>query len=223
LHSQIREILPLRAVDVSALVFSRRPHPGLNDYPSRAALMTHLLLHTAGAMTFGALRLLHLHDIARLSSRMTEPDWTEFLTRGTTPDRMLWWALPPLALTTRYFSCIPHRILLDAAAGCPWLLKRTCERRRLSDISLSHLWIDAFPGIEWSQSVGEMLAYAARRVVPSTETLALRQVIAGTDPILTDDTWAHMSQGRRILRWISSRPARGETLYAVRAALAQSQ
>jgi hypothetical protein len=185
--------------------------------------MTHLLLHIAGAMVFGEMRLIHLQDVARLSSRMSEADWTEFLARASTPDRMLWWALPPLTLTAHYFSCIPHRVLLEAAVGCPWLLKRACERQRLSDLSMSHLWIEAFPGIAWAQSIGEMLAYAARRVVPSAETRALGKITEGIAPIFAEDPWSQKSRARRLLRWVTSRPPRFDTLYAVRAALAQAQ
>jgi len=44
LHQRIAEILPLRARDVTQSVYPRSPHPGLNAYPSRAALLIHLLI-----------------------------------------------------------------------------------------------------------------------------------------------------------------------------------
>lgn len=35
--------------------------------------------------------------------------------------------------------------------------------------------------------------------------------------------WDHLSQGRRMLVWLTSRPARAETMHPVRMALAQAQ
>jgi hypothetical protein len=224
LHSRIKEILPLRPVDVSELVFPRQPHPGLNDYPSRAGLLIHVLLHASGAMISRGVRLLHLEDVARLSESMTNADWEEvFLQAATTDDRTLWWAYPPLALVNRYYSCVPDPVLARAASGCRWLLKRVSRRRRLSDVSLSHLWITAFPGIEWARSLREMFAYAAERMVPSAEIRYSRKVFATVQPRVSSGPWAQMSQTRRLLRWAMSRQARYETEQPVRAALAQSR
>jgi len=219
LHTRIREILPLRAVEVSEQMFARELRPGLNDYPSKAALMTHLLLHASGAMVFRALRLINLHDIARLSALMTDQDWDEFLAQGNARDRKVWWAFPPLSLTARYYHSISERLLARVAAGCPWLLQQACRRRSLTDVSCSHLWISAFPGIEWAPSVGEMLAYAWRRLVPNAELRAARAVVASTQAFAAEDPWVRLSQGRRILRWLTARQVRGETLRPIRMAL----
>jgi hypothetical protein len=219
LHTRIREILPLRAVDISAQMFAHKLRPGLNGYPSRAALMTHLVLHASGAMVFRALRLINLHDIARLAALMTDEDWDEFLHRGNAQDKRMWWALPPLSLTARYYWCIAQRILVPVGAGCPWLLRQACRRRSLTDVSFSYLWISAFPGIEWAQSLREMLAYAGRRLVPNAEVRAMREVIAVTQPCAAEDPWARLPQGRRILRWLIARQVRAETLRPVRMAL----
>ena len=67
LHERVAETLPLLTTDVTETVFPSRPHPGLNAYPSNAALLSHLLIHAAGAMAFRAAWLLHLHDIALVS------------------------------------------------------------------------------------------------------------------------------------------------------------
>jgi hypothetical protein len=222
LHTRIREILPLRPAEVSKLVFPQQPHAGVNYYPSKAALLSHLLLHAAGALALRSLRLLHLHDISRLSASMTDADWEEFLMNGTTREAAAWWTFPPLALTARYYSSIPQRVLAVTASACPWLLKEVCRRQTLSDVSQSRLWISAFPGIEWAQSMSEMLTYAGRRVAPSSDALAARKFIAGTHPGLAGSTWATLSQSRRIVRWMMGRPARPDTLFAVRSALAQS-
>jgi len=123
LHCSITEILPLRPVDVSEIVSPQRPHPGLNAYPSKAALLVHLLLHAAGALICRELRLLQLHDIARLSGSMTEEDWEEVLRQGAaTAEGSLWWAFPPLTLAARYYACVPDPVLAHAASRCHWLL-----------------------------------------------------------------------------------------------------
>jgi hypothetical protein len=222
LHSRIRETLPLHAVEMTQLVWPRLPHAGLNGYRSPAALLSHLVLHAAGAMAFRWLRLLQLHDIARLSARMTDADWDEFLTSAAPHGGAPWWAFPPLALTARYYSSIPQRVLVATASTCPWLVKEVCRRRSLSDGSISYLWTSAFPGIEWARSLREMLAYAKLRVVPSPQVLAEREYAAATSPAAAASTWSSLSQGRRILRWVTARPPRVDTLFAVRSALASA-
>jgi hypothetical protein len=220
LHCRVGERLPLRPVDVSELIFPRRAFPGLNGYRSRAALLIHLLLHAAGALCFRQLRLLQLHDIARLAGTMTEEDWEEVLRQAArTADGSLWWAFPPLALVTRYYSCVPGRVLAYAASGCHWPLMRRYRHGALAEASLSHLWISAFPGIEWARSPGQMLAYVAARVVPSHMTVRGRRVLANVQPRVSGGQWAQLSQGQRILRWLTSPQARHETLQPVRAAL----
>ena len=222
LHERICEKLPLRITDVSELVFPPIPQPGLNAYPSKASLMAHLLLHAAGAMTFQSLRLLHLHDIAGLSSRMTIEDWDAVLEASERVGR-LWWAFPPLQLVSRYFpSAVPARVLEALADDCPYLLEWTSRHRTLYDVSFSYLWVDAFPGIEWSQSIREMLGYAASRVSPNSKHLALRKHVANTEAWGSQSQWPHLSQSRRILRWMTSRPTRPLTMHAVRTALAQA-
>jgi hypothetical protein len=223
LHERICEKLPLRITDVSQHVFPPQPQPGLNAYPSKASLMIHLLLHAAGAMAFQSLRLLHLHDFARLSRQMTQEDWEGVLKAGERGERP-WWAFPPLHLTSRYFpSKIPAGVLTALAEECPYLLERTSRRRTLYDVSHSYLWVDAFPGIEWSQSLREALGYVASRVRPSANHIAFRAHVAKTEAWVPESPWLHLSQNQRILRWITSRPTRPAAMHAVRTALAQSK
>jgi hypothetical protein len=228
LHSYIGEGLPLRTVDVTSRIFPRAPRAGLNAYPSTAALMTHLVLHAAGAISCRAIRLVHLNDIARLSERMTGADWDELLSPGSVPNQPAWWAFPPLALTARYYACIPENVLAAAAERCQWVLKSVSRRRILSDVSLSDIWISAFPGAVWSRSLQEALTYAVHRVLPSAAHRSLRPVIAVAQPDASQvmpgtpgKSWTDLSQGRRILRWLTSRAPRPETLGPVRGALAQ--
>jgi Uncharacterised nucleotidyltransferase len=223
LHERIGEALPLRVADITGLIHPRDPHAGLNAYPSKAALMTHLLLHAAGAMCFRALRLMHLNDIARLSANMTAADWNGVLDLGKA-GREHWWALPPLRLTARYYAdAIPGDVLAALSAHSPWLLSRISRRHTLSDVSMSHLGIDAFPGIEWSQSLLETVQYAARRLWPNKELLARRKQLAQTEVTFSDSQWHRSSQARRLLRWVVARPPRAETMHTIRAALERAR
>jgi Uncharacterised nucleotidyltransferase len=219
LHERVSESLPVRVVDITHRLYPPDAHPGLNAYPSKAALMLHLLLHAAGAVSLRAARLIQLNDLARLSRRMSEADWDQFLALGQGGLRQ-WWALPPLHLTALYYAdIVPSRVLAALSSDCSWLLAHSLRNRTLSDVSLSHTWIDAFPGIEWSQSPLEMLQYMGRRFWPEREMLGLRKQLAQTEISWSHSQWHHSSQARRLLRWIVSRPPRAQTLHTVRAAL----
>jgi hypothetical protein len=222
LHERICERLPWRLTDVTDCVFPTQARPGVNPYPSTASLMIHLLLHAAGAMAFQSLRLLHLHDLARLSSRMGEADWDQVLAQRRRGG--LWWAFPPLNLAARYFSsCIPSSVLAALADDCPLILKRVSRRKTLYDVSYSYPCVDAFPGVEWSRSIREVLEYAVNRVRPSAGQIALRGHSAKSDAWASQNQWARLSQGRRIVRWVASRPPRAVTMHAVSAALKGAQ
>jgi hypothetical protein len=222
LHERICEKLPHRLTDASEFIFPPQPRPGLNAYPSTASLMRHLLLHAAGSMAFQSLRILQLHDIALLAARMSESDWNEIAASSSRGVRM-WWAYPPLQLMTRYYeSRVPARVLAALRADCSYLLRTLATRKSLIDVSYSYLWIKAFPGIEWSQTIPELLAFAASRVRPEAKHLVQRQHVATTEVWAKQGQWSSMSQGRRILRWVTSRQTRPVTMHAVRAALAQA-
>jgi hypothetical protein len=223
LHERICEKLPLRMTDASEFIFPRQPHPGLNAYPSNGSLMRHLLLHAAGSMAFQGLRILQLHDIALLSARMSEPDWNEVAASGSRGARV-WWAFPPLELMSRYYpSRVPARVLSALHDDCSHFLRALATRKSMVDVSYSYLWVKAFPGIEWSQTIGELLAYAASRVRPNARHMAQRQHVATTQTWAAQGEWSRMSQGRRILRWLTSRQTRPVTMHAISAAFAQAQ
>jgi hypothetical protein len=216
LHERICEPLPHHLTDISQRVSSAEAIPGLNPYPSRAALMAHLLLHAAGGMAHHTLRLIQVQDIALLAQRLSTLDWQQLL------EWRLWWAWPPLMLTERYFGTVaPGAVTAAIRASCPSILRRACARQRLSDVSYSRLWLEAFPGIEWAQSLSEALTFIARRIVPTAEVLSDRKFALATDPSLVDGGWAGLSQGRMILRGLSARTPRPWPLYSVRAALAE--
>jgi hypothetical protein len=222
LHARIAEKLPLRITDVTDTVYPRTPHPGLNAYPSNAALMNHLLLHAAGSMASRSLRLVHLHDIALVSSRMAGPDWDELVQQGQNVNKR-WWALPPLQLTARYYpDAVPTDVLAALSSHCPWILRQVVRHRRLSDVSLSYPWIEAFPGIAWSRSGAEVVEYIGGRIWPDKEMRRQRAKLVETEVAASATQWGRLSQRQRMLRWLTSRPLRVETLHAVRMALAQA-
>lgn len=164
LRTRIVERLPMRDADVSALMFSDRPQPGLNAYPSVAALFTHLLLHAAGDMLARSLRLIQLYDLALVAARMLEPDWSALLALGQR--QSLWWAVPPMELVARYFpQSVPTEILGALRPQCPWALRTIARRQTLSRVSFANLRIETFPGIGWSGSLSERVGYLLRRRV----------------------------------------------------------
>jgi hypothetical protein len=95
--------------------------------------------------------------------------------------------------------------------------------RTLSDVSFSRLRIEAFPGIEWSRSISEMVRFVVNRVRPSGEALAIREHTASTQLAASATQWHHLSQGRRVLQWLLSSPPRAFTMVAVRMALGETR
>jgi Uncharacterised nucleotidyltransferase len=218
LHTRIAERLPAFAIDIAALASPRQSHPGINDYPSIASLMTHLLLHAAGNMRARALRLLQLHDIAQLAPRMGHQDWDDLLT-GLAGDRGVWWTLPPLTLAARYYpTVIPREVISAVEPACPWLLGQRARRHQLADVSWSNLRIQAFPGIEWSRTPREALSFIMSRLKPGRAALADLERVAQQE-WAARIPWYGLSHRRRILRWIFSRPPRVQTMWSVRLAL----
>lgn len=222
LHERICERLPLYLTDISESVFPTKPIAGLNDYPSNASLMRHLLLHAAGSMAFQGLRILQLHDIARLAGRMSEADWND-ITGPRQSRARIWWAYPPLEMTSRYYEAVPKPVLAALKDDCRLVLRALGAKKSLVDVSYSYLWVRAFPGIEWSKSIGELLGFAASRVRPSPRHLDQRKLDATVQNWGKQTEWTRLSQGRRMLRWLSSRPTRPVTMHAIAAAFAQSK
>ena len=221
LHHRVSERLPLTPTDLTDLVYPPHAQPGLNEYPSTAALLAHVLAHAAGDMTHRGLRLIQLCDISRLTHRMTDADWQDLLRLHGSHAR-LWWATPPLTLTARYFpDAVPGDVRARLEQGCPWVLRRVARQRTLADFSHSRLYIDPIPGIVWTRSAAQALRYLGSRVFPTREQLAQMRVASTTGPLAAEPQWHRQSQVRRILQWLSSRPTRIETLQPVRAALAR--
>jgi hypothetical protein len=219
LHSQIAEALPVEKVDITRQVFPVRVESGLNHYPSYAALMLHLLLHAAGNIRARALRQIQLHDIASLAPKLGAHGWAEL--EAAAGPRGPWWALPPLALTMRYYpGVIPDEVLATTRRGCPRLLARAARGHRLSDVSWSRFRIQAFPGIEWATTPLEAARFAMSRLWPTPEALGQLRLTDQTQSWSKGIPWYGKSHLTRIVGWLVSRPPRVLTLYSVRAALA---
>jgi hypothetical protein len=135
-----------------------------------------------------------------------------------------WWAYPALALTARYFpSALPPDALARASAGCPPRLRRIAQRQRLSDVSLSHLWIDFCPGIEWCGSIREMIGYIRARLAPDAATRDEIRSNEATSDWTRNSPWARLSRTRRMLRMALSRTPRVATLWSVQQAWRRSE
>ena len=78
--------------------------------------------------------------------------------------------------------------------GCPAWLNRLTARQTLTDVSLSSVWIRAFPGVEWSQSLMETFRYVAGRVRPDAEARTIRKTDAQTAAWATQARWQGLSQ-----------------------------
>jgi hypothetical protein len=221
LHTSIRERLPVSETDITQFVFPRETHVGLNSYPSAASLMMHLLLHAAGNMRAHGLRLIQLHDIARLAQQFVPSDWEKILAARPN-DQALWWAVPPLMLAARYYpSAIPSFVIARLDEECPWLLDKFARRQRLADVSWSNIRAKALPGIEWSRTPHEAFSFTISRIWPSCETRLELKRFASFHTGGSEIPWYGISQLGRILRWVFSNPPRVQTLLAIRAALAQ--
>jgi hypothetical protein len=134
-----------------------------------------------------------------------------------------WWALPPLALTTRYYGpVIPAAVLAELASGCRWVLRAATGRQRLSDVSHTQLWIEAFPGLEWSRSLVELAAYMYARIRPDEATLQVRSHTQLRQDWGVQSAWSKLSQHQRMLRWLTHRPTRPAAMHTVRSALESS-
>ena len=220
LHTSIRDFLPVSEMDITRFVFPGAACAGLNDYPSVAALMMHLLLHAAGNMRAHALRYIQLHDIARLAARFVRSDW-EALLSARPNGQPLWWAVPPLLLTARYFpAAIPAFVTARLGLECPWWLGKIARRQLLTDVSWSNIHAQALPGIEWSRTPLDALRFITGRIWPSPEARWELKHFAASHPGASEVPWYGISQAARILRWIFFNPPRVQTLLSVRAAFA---
>ena len=219
LHTSVRERLPVEEFDITGIVFPHLANAGLNDYPSDISLMAHLLIHAAGNMRANALRLIQLHDIARLATRLSGSDWVELQTLRV-GGRGLWWAMPPLLLAAKYYPrIVPGEVIAGLTHECPKLLQKRAQNIRLNDVSWTNLRVRALPGIEWCRSPSEALSFMFRRAFPNDEARKELKRFAEHHPGGSDIPWYGISQFGRILRWTFLRPPRVQAMLPVYEAL----
>jgi hypothetical protein len=218
-HTAVTERLPAREADITARLQSPQQQPGVNAYPTLAALLLHLLLHAAGSIKSHSLRQIQLHDIALVADRLADDDWRS-LNEIAKVDEGLWWAYPPLALALRYYDCAAAGELTRAArASCPRILRRLGDRKTLTDVSRSNPWFTALPGIAWSRTPADALRYARSRALPDRATRVSIGGVLDGQPHLHRLPWYQLTQSGRVLRWLLSRPTRPPTITTVAAAL----
>lgn len=223
LHVRIQERLPVSIVDITDRILPADVRPGLNGYASTSALMAHLLLHAAGGICSRTLRLMHLHDIALLSARMTHADWQALAEWGPSAaghGAPAWWALPPLRLADRYYpGIVPGGLLDRLGSACPLPLRACSRRYDLTRVSCSELWLHPLAGIEWSRSAGDVGRYVMHRIRPPAEARQERADMMRTQLYLQGQGWPAMGAARRVLLWLARPVPRMDILYAVRAAM----
>jgi hypothetical protein len=222
LHTHISERLPLTGPDVSEFIFPREFKPGLNPYPSNLALMQHLLLHAAGNIMPRGLRLIHLHDIALLASRLSDDEWQR-LTQLRVAGRPMWWAVPPLRLVQRYYRhCVPEDIVKQLSLACPRSLRRLSLNQRLSDVSHTALAEMSFPGFAWARTVSQKLDYVLDCFHPGTKRRSMIQMMLA-EPWAVSSGWSRLGRAQRVMRRVLTRPPRLPAMYVVHAAIAASE
>ncbi len=209
LHPAITENLPVSLVDITPRVWPLDAQPGANPYANNAALFCHLLLHTAGGMRTNTLRFMQLIDLARLAPRLTREEWSWLIV-----NEHAWWMYPVLRMVARFFpEVIPADALAATRRACPTLLRHA--RHELAEVSWTNFSIPALPGYEWSRTPLELLRYARSRVLPKRQALAELAESVNSMPVLQRVPWYNQSHAKRILRWVTSRPPRVQTLVTV--------
>jgi hypothetical protein len=215
LHTRVADALPHDLVDITSQLAPRNAAPGLTGYASKGALLAHLALHAAGNMRAHALRTIQIQDIALFAPLLEESDWEELGGH--------WWAFPSLSLAQRYFDApIPAALLRSLRQACPPLLARAAERYRMTDVSWANLHISAFPGIEWSRGILEAVRYAGSRVAPGKQARKDLAAFTRGQPQFNDTPWYGVSHRKRILRWMTGRAPRVQTLWMVQRVLTRA-
>jgi hypothetical protein len=73
----------------------------------------------------------------------------------------------------------------------------------------------ALPGYEWSRTPLELARYARSRLLPKRQALAELTDAIPHQPALGQVPWYNQSHVTRILRWVTSRPPRVQTIATV--------
>jgi hypothetical protein len=221
-HTHLSERLALAEPDITEQVMARDLAPGLNAYPTRVALMAHLLLHAAGNIVGRALRLIHLHDIALLSAQLSAQEWERLLELRVS-GRPIWWAIPALQLLDRYYpGRVPGQVLTALARSCPRALTRLSREQHLSDVSYAAIRRVALPALRWTGSWFERLEYMRSRLIPGTQQRAIYRLVS-SEPWAEANRWNEVGHLHRLLWHALKRPPRLQPMYVVNAAIAAAR
>ena len=211
LHLEIAEPLPFSLVDITARMWPHDAQAGVNTYAGNDALFCHLMIHATGGMCTNTLRFMQLIDLARLAPRLSREEWS-----SVTAHEDAWWMYPVLRLVACYFpDAIPAEALAATRRVCSALLLHRSARHDLASVSWTNLGIPALPGYEWSRTPLELARYARSRVLPKRQALAEITDSFNHQPALQRVPWYNQSHLTRILRWLTSRPPRVQTIAAV--------
>lgn len=217
LHTAVTEPLPRRAVDITADLAPHEAPAGVHGYRSKAALMRHLLLHTAGNLCTRNVRLIQLHDLSRLAPQLDSAAWAQALA-PTADGRAAWWAVPTLALAARLFPGTLPAAPVEALRACPPWLRHASAGWTLADVSLSRLDIPWLPGVAWSQGPADALGLAWQRLFPPEQAVTAQML--QRQHSLAGSAWTRRAPWRKALSFLCGAPPRAQTMYSLHRALA---
>ena len=218
-HTTITEQLPIRTTDITGFLWPEALQPGINPYGSIRSLLLHLLLHASGNLRRRTLRQIQMHDIALLAESLEDKDW-DMILQSSDPGRPRWWLFPALAITDRYYpNVIPRHVLSSARQNCPILLRAATRELTLTEGSFSNLRILAFPGLAWSQTPLDALRFMGSRVVPSRVALDELSTDVDVNRRLGQLPWYGLPHAARMVRWLSGRAPRVQTMLTLRDAI----
>jgi len=219
LHTRVAEDLPVMATDITDTLRPPRLRAGINGYASRAALLRHLALHTAGGLRSHTMRFIQILDVARLAQCLQPADWQELLAADAAGARP-WWLFPPLVMASRHVpGSVPVHVLGELRALCTPRLAEHYEGASIYEASWSNLRISALPGIEWSRTAGETLRLARSRIWPSRAALDDVAATLVAQPQHALVRWYGASHAERIARWLFTRTPRVQTMSVISTAL----
>ena len=217
LHTGVAESLPRRPVDITGDLAAPDMTPGLHGYRHTAALMRHLLLHTTGNLCTRNVRLIQLHDLARVAPQLDAAGWADALAPSA-DGRPAWWAVPTLTLTAQLFPGTVPQPPRAAVQACPSWLRRASPRWTLADVSLSHLAIPWLPGAVWSQGPADLIGLAWQRLVPPERAATVQTL--DRQHSLSGSAWTRLPTWRKALSFLRGAPPRAQTMYSLHRALA---
>ena len=166
LHFRIREEYAGLAYDLSDAVWSSaEKHPYWRGSealaPSPPVLLHHLCAHMTSDLLIQRGKLMEIGDIQIVASRMTQEDWSSFL--SAVPPHGVRFVYPALAVTDRYApGAIPEGVLSALRAHLTPALREWCERVTLAEASESNPRLRSGIGLGMARMLARSRAERAR-------------------------------------------------------------